>query len=52
MGQPQPGSEKLYVRMMEVYTAALAHSDTQLGRVLENFIQSGQLEKTLFIFRQ
>ena len=36
--------KKLYVRMMEACATALAHSDAQLGRILESFIQSGQQE--------
>lgn len=42
----------VYSRMMEAYAAHLAHSDFQLGRVIEAIRDLGQLDNTLIIFIQ
>jgi arylsulfatase A-like enzyme len=44
--------QRLYARMMEVTAAQLAHSDFQIGRVIEHLRQSGQLENTLVFYLQ
>jgi len=44
--------KKLYARMMEVYAAALAHADYQIGRVIDSIAQSGQLDNTVVMFIQ
>ena len=45
-----PDQKKLAARMMEVYAAALAYSDDQIGRVLKELQDSGQLDNTIVIF--
>lgn len=42
----------VYARMMEVYAAALAHSDYQAGRVIQSLKDSGQYDNTIIIFIQ
>ena len=42
--------KRLYARMMEAYAASLAHSDYQIGRVIESLRASGQLDNTLIVF--
>jgi arylsulfatase A-like enzyme len=42
--------KRLYARMMEVYAAALSHTDDAVGRVLDAIEESGQLENTLIIY--
>lgn len=42
----------VYARMMEVYAAALAHSDYQIGRVIQSLKDSGQYDNTVIIFIQ
>ena len=42
----------VYARMMEVYAAALAHSDHQIGRVIQSLKDSGQYDNTVIIFIQ
>jgi arylsulfatase A-like enzyme len=42
--------KKVYARMMEVYAAAVAQSDHEIGRVLDSLEQSGQLDNTLVIY--
>ncbi len=44
--------KKVYARMMEVYCAALAHCDHQMGRVIDAIEQTGELDNTLIIFIQ
>lgn len=39
-------------RMMEVYAAALSHSDHQMGRVVDAIEELGQLDNTLVIYIQ
>jgi len=41
---------KVYARMMEVYAAAVAQSDYEIGRLLDSLQQSGQLDNTLVIY--
>ena len=43
---------KLYARMMEVYAAALAHCDDQIGRVVDAVKDEGLLDNTLIIYIQ
>jgi arylsulfatase A-like enzyme len=45
-----PDQKRLYAHMMEVYAGALAYADNQIGRLLDELQQSGQLENTLVIF--
>jgi arylsulfatase len=42
--------KKLYARMMEVYAAAVAQSDYEIGRILDSLQESGQLDNTLVIY--
>jgi arylsulfatase A-like enzyme len=42
--------KKVYARMMEVYAAAVAQSDYEIGRVLDSLQESGQLDNTLVIY--
>ncbi len=44
--------KKVFARMMEVYAAALAHCDYQMGRVLDAIEQMGELDNTLVIYIQ
>jgi arylsulfatase len=43
---------KVFARMMEVYAAALAHADHQMGRILDAIEEIGELEETLVIYIQ
>lgn len=43
---------KVYARYMEVYAAALAHCDYQIGRVVDALRESGQLDNTIIIYIQ
>lgn len=47
-----PDERRLYARMMEVYAAALAHCDDQIGRVVAELERSGQLQNTIVIYIQ
>jgi arylsulfatase A-like enzyme len=40
----------LYARMMEVYAAAVAQSDDEIGRIIDSLDESGQLDNTLIIY--
>jgi arylsulfatase A-like enzyme len=42
--------KKVYARMMEVYAAAVAQSDYEIGRVINSLEESGQLDNTLIIY--
>ena len=42
--------KKVYARMMEVYAAAVAQSDYEIGRVIDSLQESGQLDNTLVIY--
>jgi arylsulfatase A-like enzyme len=44
--------KKVFARMMEVYAAALAHCDYQIGRVLDAIESTGELDNTLVIYIQ
>ena len=44
--------KKVYARMMEVYAAALAYADHQMGRILDAIDDLGQLDNTLVIYIQ
>jgi len=44
--------KKVAARMMEVYAAALAHADYQMGRILEAIEETGDLDNTLVIYIQ
>jgi len=44
--------KRLYARMMEVYAAALAHADYQIGRVINAVEEMGELDNTIIIFIQ
>lgn len=45
-----PEMQKVTARQMEVYAAALSHSDYQAGRVIDAIEQMGELENTLIIY--
>ncbi|OCC23531.1 arylsulfatase [Croceicoccus estronivorus] len=47
-----PEKRRLYARFMEAYAASLAYADYQIGRVLDELSQSGQLENTVVIYIQ
>jgi hypothetical protein len=42
--------KKVYARMMEVYAAAVAQSDYEIGRVIDSLEESGQLDNTLIVY--
>ncbi|HEY6384250.1 MAG TPA: arylsulfatase [Candidatus Acidoferrum sp.] len=42
--------KRLFSHMMEVYAAALAYCDNQIGRLIDAVEESGQLDNTLVIF--
>jgi arylsulfatase len=42
--------KKVYARMMEVYAGTLAHSDHEIGRVLDAVAQIGALDNTVVIY--
>src|SRR5262245_58378133 len=42
--------KRVYARMMEVYAAATAQSDHEIGRVLDALEASGQMDDTLVIY--
>jgi arylsulfatase len=44
--------KKVFARMMEVYAAALAHCDHQMGRIIDAIEQMGELDNTLIIYIQ
>ncbi|MGE3744614.1 MAG: arylsulfatase [Sphingomonadaceae bacterium] len=43
---------RLYARYMEVYAAALSYADHQIGRVIQNLRETGELENTIIIYIQ
>jgi len=44
--------KKDFAHMMEVYAAALAHADHQMGRIVDAIEEMGQLDNTLIIYIQ
>jgi len=44
--------KKVFSHMMEVYCAALAHCDSQMGRILDTIEAQGELDNTLVIYIQ
>jgi arylsulfatase A-like enzyme len=42
--------KKVYARMMEVYAAATAQCDHEIGRILDSLEESGQLDNTLVVY--
>jgi len=42
--------KRLYARMMEIYAAALAHADFQIGRILDTIEELGETQNTLVIY--
>ncbi len=42
----------VYAHMMEVYAAALAHCDDEMGRVVQALRDSGQIDNTIIIYIQ
>ena len=44
--------KKVFAHMMEVYAAALAHADYQMGRIIDAIEEMGQLDNTLIIYIQ
>ena len=47
-----PDEKRLYARMMEVYAGALAYADNQIGRLVAELQQTGQLDNTIVIYIQ
>jgi arylsulfatase A-like enzyme len=45
-----PDQRRLYAHMMEVYSGMLGYADNQIGRVIDELRQSGQLDNTLVFF--
>lgn len=45
-----PDQKKVAARMMEVYAAALAYCDNQIGRIIQQLRESGQLDNTVIVF--
>jgi len=48
----KPDEKRVFARMMEVYAAALAHADYQIGRVVQGIEELGELDNTLVIYIQ
>lgn len=44
--------KQLFARMMEVYAGFLAHTDYQIGRVIDEVARQGELDNTLILFIQ
>ena len=44
--------KKVFAHMMEVYCAALAHCDYQMGRILDTIEAQGELDNTLVVYIQ
>ncbi len=44
--------KKVFAHMMEVYAAALAHCDHQMGRIIDAIEEMGELDNTLIIYIQ
>jgi arylsulfatase A-like enzyme len=44
--------KRVFAHMMEVYAAALAYCDSQIGRVLDAIEETGELDNTLVIYIQ
>jgi arylsulfatase A-like enzyme len=42
--------KKVFARMMEVYAAAVAQSDYEIGRLIDALEESGQIDNTLIIY--
>jgi arylsulfatase len=42
--------KRLYAHMMEVYAAALAYSDYETGRVIDEVRRSGELDNTIIVY--
>jgi arylsulfatase len=47
-----PALKKAYARMMEVAAAQLAYFDDQMGRIVEQLRQSGELDNTMIVYVQ
>jgi arylsulfatase len=47
-----PERQRIYARMMEVAAGQLAYVDDQIGRVIEDLRQSGELDNTMVIYVQ
>lgn len=47
-----PDEQRVNARYMEAYAAALAYCDAQIGRVIDDLRESGQLDNTLIIYIQ
>lgn len=42
--------KKVYARFMETYAGFLTHTDEQVGKLLDNLREKGQLENTMIVF--
>ncbi len=51
-GSLNADQKKVSTRMMEIYAAALAHADYQMGRIIDAIEEMGQLDNTLIIYIQ
>jgi arylsulfatase A-like enzyme len=47
-----PDQKRLYARYMEVYAAALAFCDHEIGRIVDALRESGQLDNTIIVYIQ
>jgi arylsulfatase len=45
-----PTQKRIYARMMEVYAGTLAHTDHQIGRVIDAVRETGELDNTVVIY--
>lgn len=45
-----PGQKRFAARTMEVYAGFLAHTDAQVGKVLDSLKQDGRLENTMIFY--
>jgi arylsulfatase len=47
-----PDQKRLYARYMEVYAAALAYCDAQIGRLVDDLSAAGELKNTIVVYIQ
>jgi len=45
-----PEARRVYERLMENYAAYMAHTDDQIGRLVDSLRESGELENTLVLY--
>jgi arylsulfatase A-like enzyme len=44
-----PQEQRLYARLQEVFAAFLTHTDAQIGRILDELEESGELDNTIVV---